>query len=224
MRRRLAWPRRRRIPKVIHYVWVGGRPLTPLAEQCLESWARQLPDYEVRRWDESNLPMTSWMQGAMDAEHWVMVSNQARLLVLQRHGGVYLDTDVEVVRSFDHLLPLGCFLGQQYEPEGTPVKPDDMFVNDAVLGATAGHPFLAERLALLPPIEVALTMRPFSPPLATKALAARGLDGYSRTPRRLGDLTVFPKEWFYPYFYGETFDPACVTEDTLAVHRWAKAW
>jgi mannosyltransferase OCH1-like enzyme len=213
-----------RIPRRIHYVWFGGHPLTKLAERCLESWRRVLPDYEITRWDESNTPSNPWIEEALRQGDWVMACNQVRLLVLQLHGGIYLDTDVEVVRSFDPLRDLGCFLGQQYVPDGTPYKPHTMTVNDAVLGATAGHAFLAERLARIPPIEIALAMRPFSPPLATATLVDRGLRGYAERPTRLGDLTVFPKEWFYPYFYGEEFDPGCVTTDTFAIHHWAKSW
>ena len=88
------------IPKVIHYCWFGGKPLPPLAEKCIASWRKYLPDYEIRRWDETNFDVEAhpYTRDAYAAGLYAFVSDYARFKILFEHGGVYFDTDVEVIR------------------------------------------------------------------------------------------------------------------------------
>jgi len=101
------------IPKIIHYVWVGGGPLTPLAEKCIESWKKFCPDYEIKRWDETNFDINQniYCKEAYESKKWAFVSDYIRAKVLYDFGGIYLDTDVELVKNIDVLLQNDAFCG-----------------------------------------------------------------------------------------------------------------
>ena len=108
------------IPKIIHYCWVGGNPKPQSVLYCIESWKRCCPDYEIREWNETNYDFTKneYMRQAYEAKKWGFVPDYARLDIVYEHGGIYLDTDVEIVRSFDHLLEHECFFGFEDTGDG----------------------------------------------------------------------------------------------------------
>lgn len=88
-----------RIPKILHYVWLGGRPLSPLGQRCLASWEKFLPGWEVRKWDETNSPMGHpFVQRMMARGLPAFASDYIRLHALREAGGLYVDTDVELCR------------------------------------------------------------------------------------------------------------------------------
>ena len=101
------------IPKKIHYIWVGGNPLTPLAEKCIESWKKFCPDYEIKRWDESNLDINccDYVREAYENKKYAFASDVLRLQKLYEYGGIYLDIDVELLKPIDNLLKHDCFSG-----------------------------------------------------------------------------------------------------------------
>lgn len=107
------------IPKKIHYCWFGGNQLNEKHEKCIESWKKYCPDYEIVRWDESNYDWTkvNFMKQAYEHKKWAYVSDYARLDIVNTYGGIYLDTDVELVRNIDHLLFQEGFCGFQNEKE-----------------------------------------------------------------------------------------------------------
>ena len=96
------------IPKIIHYVWVGGKPLTPLAEKCIASWKKYCPDYEIKRWDEKTFDVNQnkYCKQAYECKKWAFASDFVRLYVLYNEGGIYLDSDIEVLKNFDDLLKI----------------------------------------------------------------------------------------------------------------------
>ncbi len=102
-----------KIPKKIHYCWFGGKSIPKNLKKYMESWKRYCPNYEIVRWDESNYDVTKneYMYQAYEAEKWGFVPDYARLDIIYEHGGIYLDTDVEIVRSFDDLLNDDMFCG-----------------------------------------------------------------------------------------------------------------
>lgn len=109
-----------KIPKIIHYCWVGGNPKPQSVLYCIESWKRCCPDYEIREWNETNYDFTKneYMRQAYEAKKWGFVPDYARLDIVYEHGGIYLDTDVEMVHPFDHLLENDCFFGFEDTGDG----------------------------------------------------------------------------------------------------------
>lgn len=102
-----------KIPKKIHYCWFGGKPISPELQSYMKTWRYYCPDYEIIRWDESNYDVTKneYMWQAYEAKKWGFVPDYARLDIIYEHGGIYLDTDVEVIQSLDDLLNDEMFCG-----------------------------------------------------------------------------------------------------------------
>jgi mannosyltransferase OCH1-like enzyme len=104
------------IPKVIHYVWVGPKTLGTLQSDCITSWKRHLPDFELKLWNEDNLPKEvldhPYVRTMYQKKKWAFVSDYIRFWVLEREGGIYLDTDTEVLKSFNPLLEHKAFFGR----------------------------------------------------------------------------------------------------------------
>ncbi|MDR0279428.1 MAG: hypothetical protein LBJ37_16240 [Paucimonas sp.] len=119
------------IAKKIHYCWFGGKPLPWLARRCLASWAWRLPEYQLVRWDESNVDVYAhpFTAAAYNAGRHAFVADYVRMQVLAREGGIYLDTDVEALAPFDHLLDDHLFIGLEWDDR----------VGTSVIGATPGH-------------------------------------------------------------------------------------
>jgi hypothetical protein len=104
------------IPKIIHYCWFGGNEKPALAEKCIKSWKKYCPDYKIIEWNEENYDISAsplYVRQAYEAKKWAFVTDYVRLDVVCRHGGIYLDTDVEVIKSLDPLLNHDCFIGRQ---------------------------------------------------------------------------------------------------------------
>jgi len=121
------------IPKKIHYCWFGGNSLPEQARKCIQSWGKYCPDYEIKEWNESNfdIHICKYVEEAYAAKKWAFVSDYARFKALYQDGGVYLDIDIEVLKSFDDLLSNSVFLGFGRESLTLPV-----------FGASKNHPFL----------------------------------------------------------------------------------
>ena len=105
------------IPKIIHYCWIGNKPLPALAKKCIASWQRIMPDYEIKRWDESNynFKKNEFMAKTYTQKKWAFVPDYARLDIIYNYGGIYLDTDVEVLKRFDEFLKYPAFCGFESE-------------------------------------------------------------------------------------------------------------
>ena len=101
------------IPKVIHYCWFGGNPLPPLAIKCIESWQKFLPDYKIKLWDESNFDVNiiPYTAEAYETKKYAFVSDFARFWILFHEGGLYFDTDVEIIKPIDDIIAKGAFMG-----------------------------------------------------------------------------------------------------------------
>ena len=103
------------IPKIIHYVWVGDAPKSDLALKCIESWKKYCPDYEIKEWGNDILSEidNQYVKEAFEAKKWAFVSDYIRLYVLQKYGGVYLDTDLEITQNIDKFLENDFFMGHE---------------------------------------------------------------------------------------------------------------
>lgn len=102
------------IPKIIHYCWFGRNPLPELAKKCIASWKKRCPDYEIIEWNENNYDIASaplYVRQAYEAKKWAFVTDYVRLWVVYEYGGIYLDTDVELLRKLDELLKYSAYFG-----------------------------------------------------------------------------------------------------------------
>lgn len=127
-----------KIPKKIHYVWVGNNPFPKDIKKCMKSWTKHLKDYEIIEWNENNFDLNShpFLVAAYKAQKWAFVSDYIRAYVIYNEGGIYLDTDVILLDNFDNLLNHNAFVGFE-----NPMHPFT-----AVFGAKKHHPLLKEML------------------------------------------------------------------------------
>lgn len=104
------------IPKIIHYCWFGKNNKSDLINACILSWRKYLIGYDIIEWNEDNFDVTSnvYVKQAYEAKKWAFVSDYVRLYALFNHGGIYLDTDVEVLQSLDQFLQHKAFTGFEY--------------------------------------------------------------------------------------------------------------
>ncbi len=200
------------IPRKIHYCWYGNAPVSDLGRRCIQTWRETMPQYSVEAWDERRLPATSpYAKIAYRQKKFAFVADYMRLQILYQEGGIYLDTDVEVVRPFDELLDQSLFFGLQ--------SPGSVGVS--VIGATKGHPFLLTVLEALD--REASSGRPAFQPLPELVTAM--------VASAAGDVPkLFDEDYFYPY---NPYSPVPVkrkplqsnmSERTFCVHHWEGTW
>ncbi len=207
------------IPKIIHYCWFGNADIPADHARYIEGWKKLMPDYELRLWNESNSPMDiPYMRTARINRHWANMSNFVRLHAVFLHGGIYLDTDVEVLKRFDDLLYRKCFFGFES-------KEDEkrLVVNNAVFGAIPKSTFIGDCKAyLLTNFTGEEPAHLSAPALITTLLKKKGLEYYGN--QDLDGVFLFRADFFYPYKWTEDFSEDCLTADTYAIHRWNKSW
>lgn len=207
------------IPKKLHYCWFGGKPLDKLGQRCLASWKKFFPDYEIIEWNESNFDINccTYVKQAYEAKKWAFVSDYARFKILYEHGGVYFDTDVEVIKSFDSILEKGGFIGcERNETEinpglGMAVTPRLEIIRE-ILDDYEKSTFLKLDGSYDLTTIVART---------TKFLRKYGLD-YVSNIQPIAGINVYPQEYFCPIDM-ET-GKLSITENTYSIHRFAGSW
>ena len=126
------------IPKIIHYCWYGGKELPGLAMYCIESWKKFCPDYKIIRWDETNtnLQENEYIKEAYENKKWAFITDYVRLKVLYEIGGVYMDTDVELVGTLDPFLNHEAFSGFENSTQ----------IPTGIMAAQKGQPFFKQLL------------------------------------------------------------------------------
>ena len=211
------------IPKVIHYCWFGRRELPALAVKCIASWKEFFPDYEIREWNGDNFDVNiiPYTTEAYKAGKYAFVSDYARFWVLYRYGGVYFDTDVEVIRPMDNVIARGPFMGFEF------IHPHGIVAVNPGLGLAA-KPGMALYYAFLMKYESLSFLADNGErnsysmiPLVTDMLMENGLKG-NGSIEHINGITVYPPDWFNP------FDDATgrmkKTENTRTIHWYAKSW
>lgn len=209
------------IPKVVHYCWFGGKQKPDDVERYIANWKAVLPDYEIREWNESNFDVSAWpyAQQALGAGKFAFVSDVARLYALYTHGGIYLDTDVEVRRSFDELLDGGTVLGFE---EGN-------YVATSTILAERGAALIGDFLdtyrsrSFLDPNGNADTTTNVEVLTSMLADAGLKLDGSPQLIRRKGqEVRVLDRVKLSPIDYPNGINHA--DETTYAIHHFGQSW
>jgi hypothetical protein len=209
------------IPKILHYAWFGEKEIPKEALNCIDSWRRLCPDYELKLWNEKNYDSSkcNYIRDAYSNKKWAFVTDFLRLDVLYEYGGVYLDTDVELIKSLDSLLERKLFVGMEK-------KDGKLLVNTGSgIGAIAHHPIIKAMKNdyfgidfVLPAGQLNLT--PCSK-IQTALLKKYGVRMINEI-QEFDNFTVFPTDYFCPLNYdtGEID----ITKNTYSIHRYHTTW
>lgn len=206
------------IPRKIHYCWFGGKEKPQEVLRFIETWRKHCPDYEIKEWNEKNFDvhLNRYTEQAYNAGKWAFVSDVARLWALVHEGGIYMDTDVEVVRPLDELLQEKAFIGF----EGT------QWIGTNIIAAEAGNSFLKEFLDDYNNRAFAESNGNFNQTTNVEEITKRFVARYSIVKdgkkQQAGEFTIFPTDYFSPYDYidGRTHS----TPNTYSIHRFSQSW
>lgn len=202
------------IPKKIHYCWFGENEKPEKAKKCIESWRKYCPDYEIIEWNEANFDVNQngYTRMCIEEKKYAFLSDYARLVIIEEHGGVYFDTDVEVLRSIDDLLNHEAFFGFE----------NDEYINTGVgFGAVAHHKSVETLKKAYDSYLSGTKGTVTCPTLNTEALASAGLVKNGKHQNVLG-AEIYPVEYFNPY--DDTTGRMRKTKNTYSVHWYAKSW
>lgn len=206
------------IPKIIHYCWFGKNPLPEKNLKCIESWKKYCPDYEIREWNESNYDFTQneYIHQAYLAKKWAFITDFVRLDVIYRYGGIYMDTDVELVKSLDPLLQHQAYAGMENEA---------FIALGLGFGAEPGVPALKELLDFYQTLEFQLpdgsyNMVP-SPQYTTRLLAPQGIQPVFPYQEIKG-MAIYPAEFFSPKDFKT--NKIKKTKNTYSIHHFDASW
>ena len=205
------------IPKHIYYCWFGGKSLPKSVEKCIASWKKYCPDYEITEINESNFdldahPYTAWLY---QRKKYAFVSDYVRLKVIYERGGIYLDTDVEIIRNLDPLLDYRCYFGFECK---------NAVASGLGFGCEKGHPVLK---IMLDSYDALVKNNPEPEPVIctkinTDAFASYGLVLNGKTQYFDNhEIAVFAKDYFNP---GKTDGVVNPTENTYSVHWYDASW
>lgn len=212
------------IPETIHYIWFGGNPLSPLAEKCIASWQKYMPEYEIVRWDESNFDVNccDYVREAISAKKWAFASDYARFKILYDNGGVYLDTDVELLKSLDPIVKAGPFMGCEANSSysaGESVAPglglaanSGLGLYKTILDSYENDHFISGNGVF---DQTTVVVR------VTKILEELG---FERRPgiQEVAGIKIYPSEYFCPkdFLTGKIH----ITDNTYSIHHFDGTW
>lgn len=204
------------IPKIIHYCWFGKGEKSDLMKQCIRSWKKHMPDYEIIEWNEDNTTFDSeYAIEAYQEKKYAFVSDYIRLKVLYEHGGIYLDTDVELIKSLEPLLERGGFIGFERKNTVTTglgfAAPIHSKTVKKMLEEYDGKHFIfADGIDNTP-----------CPVKNTNALRSLGLVP-NNTEQMIGDIIVYPNDYFCPMNYDSGL--LSITPNTYSIHHYGYSW
>lgn len=207
------------IPKVIHYCWFGGNPLTENIKQYIRTWKKFFPDYEIRQWNEKNFDLNScqFVREAYQARKWAFVSDYVRLYVVYKYGGIYFDTDIEVRRDIsDYLKKAKMLLGFESQTSVMTAffaaEPENTFIKK-LLDIYNNKPFI------LPDGRYDVAPNPI---LFTSELQKIGLVTNGKTQVFGDSYHIYPYEFFSAF--NIDYQKFEITENTYIVHHCNGSW
>lgn len=206
------------IPKTIHYCWFGRGQMPESAKKCIESWRKYLPDYEIKEWNEDNFDINSncYVKQAYESRKFAFVTDYVRLYALASEGGVYMDTDVEVLKSFDPFLHHPAFSGFE----------NNNYVTTGMMASEKNGKWVTElldeydnRCFIMPDGSLDTTTNTV---VITKNMVKHGLILNNTFQDIEGLATMYPSEYFCPkdHTTGQLF----VTENSVCIHHFACSW
>lgn len=205
------------IQKTIHFVWFGGNPYSDLTKRCIDSWRKYCPDFELRKWSEENFDINtcSYVKEAYKAKKWAFVSDYVRLYALVNEGGIYMDVDVEVVKSLDCFLTHEAFSGFE----------NTTSVPTGIMGCQKGYPFFKELLNsyndrhfILEDGSLDLTTNVVT---ITDACIRHGLR-QDNSFQIVDGFALYPKSVFCPI--EQQTGELKLSDDTVTIHHFSGSW
>lgn len=206
------------IPKVVHYCWFGHGPKNELAIKCIESWKKFLPDYEIKEWNEDNFDvnMYPYTKEALENRKFAFVTDVVRLYALYTEGGVYMDTDVEVLKSYDPFLHHHMFSGFETNytvPTGMMAAEKGSVWAKDLLNQYNNRHFVLEDGTLDYLTNTAVI---------TRYMKSKGLVQNNTYQDFPGLCTMYPADYFCPKDH--TTGEIHITENTVCIHHFAGSW
>jgi len=207
------------IPKIIHYCWFGHNKKSELIKNCIKSWKKFCPDYEIKEWNEDNFDIFSntYAKEAYENKKWAFVADYVRVCVLQEYGGIYLDTDMEILKPLDNLLNKSGFIGfesKDYVAMGIiGVEKNNHWINEFAKQYQDRH-FMMDDGKLDLSTNVALGTK------LLKELYHLELNGEYINIKNV--MEIFPIDYFYPkdFYTGKM----TLTENTITIHHYDNSW
>ena len=229
------------IPKIIHYVWLGGGAKTPSVKRCIASWKKAMPDYQIKEWNESNFDLDSvvWTKEAIQKKKWSLASDYIRHYAIYTEGGIYMDTDVMVYKSFDEFLNFSFFTSVEnhptsFEVDGMKMVDENGYPKDltqgisgmgllaALYGAEKGNPFIKECLDyfgcrhFINP-DGSLHEDEINPGIMAKLLVKHGFRYVDKKQALNGNMMIYPSNVF-------AGDSLTRDKDSYAMHFMDNSW
>lgn len=211
------------IPKIIHYCWFGPGKMKKLQRRCIKSWKKHLPEFTLMKWDETNVELENpFVKNAYDKRKWAFVADYVRLLKLKEYGGIYLDTDMLMLKPLYPLLGYQCFFGAE----------SPIYINGGIIGSVKEGYFIEECLKEYTKLEdegredwseISI------PKIITRVFNKHfpNIKSFNQIVIQEG-IAVYPPYYFYPLPYNKRERlkrfKNYVVEDTFTVHLWDSSW
>lgn len=210
------------IPKIIHFCWLSNDPFPEKIQYCIDSWKRKLPDYEIILWnlEKFNIDSSLWCKQAFSVKKYAFAADYIRCYALYNYGGIYLDSDVEVLKKFDDLLGLPYFIGfdysQQFEPAIMGYEPHNLILND-MLEYYNGRAFINE--------DGSYNTRPLPAVMeevVRNSCSVLPINGINEFKNEMGVFCLFPYDFFSPKRQ-DNFKLE-KTNRTYSIHHFNASW
>ena len=215
------------IPQVIHYCWFGRGSLPTLAQQCIASWRRHMPHYVIKEWNEENFDVMAipYIAEAYRLGKYAFVSDYARFWILYHHGGIYFDTDVELLRPVDDLAARGAFLGFECQEGVAADCPHGNVGAGLGMAAPAGHPYFEKMVDYYSRLHFVGWNGKCTGNVVSHATRLIHFDSKQLLPDGavlVDDLYIYPTDVFCPlnYYTGQL----TITHRTRSIHHYMASW
>lgn len=209
-----------KIPKVINYCWFGKNRFSELEIKCIESWHKFCPDYEIVQWNEDNFDVNSnkYCREAFEAKKYAFVSDYARMKVIFENGGIYLDTDVELIKPIDDLIEKGSYIG---------VESNGLINSGLGFAAFKHNNCIGDMLSMYDNLSFLMDNGKYNKTPCTiyntYSLLKRGYKiNESNRVQKLDEIIIYPEEYLSPMNY-ETKEIK-ITDNTYSIHHYSGSW
>lgn len=206
-----------KIPKIIHYCWFGKNEMPDSVVKCINSWKKYCPDYEIVKWDESNynVEKNQFIANAYYNKKYSFVSDYARLDILYNYGGIYLDTDVELIKNIDDLLYNKMFFA---------LEDAGIIATGLGFGSIAHQEILKKNMEKYDQISIKKEekfKKIICTTYTTELLLERGMSLENKL-QDLNDIIIYPTEYFCPMKVGQR--KINITKNTYSIHHYDASW